>query len=212
MTALTKFQEKLISDMTNEFNRLNPKQEATGKPKKFGANTLIDCIDEEKKFNQTMDAYNKTMAKKLRKGFDENIAELTKEYKKLFDVRVGYYRNNTPLLWGGANEAFNSFNHSNDIYIGILSRIKEINKCGSFNTTYYWDMDYVKIYASLTFETISISLDNGSNVSRGKLTHISYHADSYYKNEPKYKSIDELIQNTPALQRQLTYLLKPKSN
>lgn len=205
MTALTKFQDKLISELTNEFNRLNPKQEALGKPKKFGASALLDCIDEEKKFNQTIDAYNKTMAKKLRKGFDENIAELTKEYKKLFDVTVGRFNGGT--LDGGADEAFNSYNHSNNIYIGILSRTKMSSN--GFNEFPYWEKAYVKIHASLTFETISITLDNGAKVSREKLTHISYHTGTYYDKSPKYVSIDDLIQNTPEIQRQLTYLMKP---
>ena len=86
MSNLTKFQDKLISELKGEFERINPR-EAESTNKRFSLATINKCINEEDNFMESIYSYNKKVIAKLKKQFFDELKKLTKlmiSWMKLF--------------------------------------------------------------------------------------------------------------------------------
>lgn len=77
MTNLTKFQNQLISDLQNEFAKLNPPTSNDGR---FSINALKQSISDLEAFKDSIFKYNRTMALTLEQDFNAQIEKFNEEF------------------------------------------------------------------------------------------------------------------------------------
>ena len=214
MENLTRFQASLISDLTNEFDRLNPKVDKS-KPKRFGVNTIMNCIDEEKSFIESVYAYNRGVKMKLREDLDRMTDDFMAEYEEYFNLTYGSKYSATNI-WNGLemlfDESKNSVSESDELLIYIVSNTKQLER-GSDTKDYCDGMKYIGIHVSFNVERVSITLDSGKEISLNKIKGFRFSSDSYYLYKDKgffvqSTSLDGLIQNSKRIQQNIVSLIK----
>ena len=213
MENLTRFQASLISDLTNEFDRLNPKEDKS-KPKRFGIDTINNCINEEKAFIESIYAYNRAMKKKLKESFDRMTDEFMAEYEEYFHLIYGK-RYSEKIIWNTIDTLFNveedKVEDSNELVIVVASNTKPFNR-GSDKKDFADGMDYFTIH--VTFELIreKITLDSGKGISLNKIKGLRFsNYDYLYKGkdfEYSANSLDGLIQICKQIQQTIVRLVK----
>ena len=131
MKNLTNFQQKLVDDLINEFERINPKEVETNTKKRFDLNAINEVIGEEGRLIDTMKKHNQTMIKVFENQFKEEIKAFKKEFGKLFDFQIGYQLGNSEVTRNDVaewlkynNEHLISPNESGEMRLFIVSKTR----------------------------------------------------------------------------------------
>jgi len=180
MTNLTKFQNQLISDLQNEFAKLNPPTSNDGR---FSINTLKQSISDLEAFKDSIFKYNRTMALTLEQDFNTQIEKFNKEFspvkleirnhKDIFNNEYSYeYPRNVDLTFYFEGE-------------------KDVNL---YQGTVIFDIVSVKL--ELPYDTITFFKIKGLLWSR--LGWINRDAAN------QYKSLDEFLQADKNFQAKIT--------
>ena len=210
MKNLTTVQEKLVNDLINQFEKLNPKP-TTSEGKRFGINTISEVLNEEQRLKDTMKKYNKTMMEVFIKQFDLELKNFKKEFGKLFDIQLGIpkYPHNPhdKEMWvnGSAKDISNGWN---ELYLFIVSKTKIYG--GDSNSNFCNNKAYLGIYIDFRKETYHEKLETGKEIRMTKVVGLEYRIHSYLNKERGtiYNSLDELIQKEKFVQQRLVELSK----
>lgn len=186
MTNLTTFQNQLISDLQNEFAKLNPASPTSGK---FTIAAVKQDIDSEKQFRESVFNYNKTIAQQLQEDFCNQIDTFNREFSPV-TIKWDYY--------AGQDRADHMFSddysmknpHSAEIGLSFIN-----------------DKDSVKLYVLYDFKPVEI--ETTSNTIRlYKITGLLWTRRSWVRRKssdaPMYKTFDEFVQNDKSFQRDIT--------
>jgi len=216
MENLTRFQATLIKDLTNEFDRLNPKV-SSNKPKRFGVDTIMNCINEETLFIQSINAYNREMKKKLREDLDMMTDDFMAEYEEYFHLVYGQKFNDINI-WHSLETFFdenkNGVSESEELYIYVASNSKNLER-GSDVKDWCGGKEYFLIHVSFDLERVRITLDSGKVIDLNKIKGLRFSTDSYYLYRDKdffvqSTSLDGLIQNSKRIQQRIVSMIKNK--
>lgn len=186
MTNLTTFQNQLISDLQNEFAKLNPASPTSGK---FTIAAVKQDIDSEKEFRESLFNYNKIIAEQLQEDFCKQIDAFNREFSP---VRI---------TWGnyaGQDKVDHMF--SDDYHIKKPHHaeigLSFTNEKGSVKLYVLYDFKPVEI--ETTSNTISLLKITGLLWTRRSWVHRNSSA------APMYKTFDEFVQNDKSFQQDIT--------
>lgn len=206
MSQLTDFQNELIKDLTAEFERLNPKVTESTKPNRFSIEMIENCLSEKQKFIDSVNRYNVSIAKVLKKTFDSEVKKVAKELDKYFTIQNGSYygqlsHDSDTYLFGGANKV--SQGTQSQLY--IVSRTK---KDEFYRATHYFVS--LQIYCRFKLITDSVTLKSGEVVNMHKIIGLKFSDKDYLNDKSSYiaDSLDSFIQNNQMIQRRLIDMCK----
>lgn len=180
MTNLTKFQNQLISDLQNEFAKLNPPTSNDGR---FSINTLKQSITDLEAFKDSLFEYNRTMALTLEQEFNSQIEKFNEEfspvklevrnYKDIFNDEYSYkYPQNVDLAFYFEGE------RDTNRYQGKVT------------------FDVVSVKLELPYDTVTLCKIKGLHWSRfGGLNRTETN---------QYKSLDDFLQADKNFQHHIT--------
>ena len=203
MANLTTFQEKLLKELTNEFNRINPQEKQNSGVKIFSLSSIDSCKNEEKKFIESIMKHNESMRKLFLKQFDNDIKAFKKEFGKVFDIQIGhYFRGNNKLSYGFEEFSKGNIQEHNEMYLFIVSKTKDFRG----NNDYYCNFKrYTQLYVGFNFENVNIVLESGKNVRMYKIIGLNYSNNTYlHRNSGSTinkASLHEFIQNSKSTQQ-----------
>ena len=219
MKNLTNFQQKLVDDLINEFERINPKEVETNTKKRFDLNAINEVIGEEGRLIDTMKKHNQTMIKVFENQFKEEVKAFKKEFGKTFDFQIGYQvRNNEGYLTNRNdiaewlkynNEHLISPNESGEMRLFIVSKTRTAPSSDRAN--YCNGMACLELFADFKRERVEYTLETSKKVILFKIVGMQYRAFHSYLYKEKTlntSTIDELLQNNKDLQRRMVELIK----
>ena len=206
MSQLSEFQNKLIKDLTAEFERLNPKVTESTKPNRFSIEMIENCLSEKQRFIDSVNRYNVSIAKVLKKTFDSEVKKVAKELDKYFTIQNGSYygkllHDSDTYLFGGANKV--SQGTQSQLY--IVSRTK---KDEYYRATH--NFVSLQIYCRFKLITDSVTLKSGEVVNMHKIIGLKFSDKDYLNDKSSYiaDSLDSFIQNNQMIQRRLIDMCK----
>ena len=207
-TNLTNYQAKLISDLSKEFDKLNPKTEKVG-TSRFSINTINECITEEKKFYDTIEKYNNSMVLLLHKQFKEQIKDFEKEYKKLIRLTYGTEYNPTNIQ-NNINTLFNTTKKfensgSDECQINFVSEVKR--STDSDTRKYNDGRAFFTLYVSFKLERVKIELKSGKEIVMNKIIGLNFSTRNWLHKTDSYatnrNTLDLLIQECQEVQKSI---------
>jgi hypothetical protein len=211
MSNLTKFQDKLITELKGEFERINP-SEVKSTSKRFSLDTINKCINEEDDFRESVYSYNKKVIATLKKQFFDELKKLKKEFDNLIVFNDGHMVSN--ILWGGWESFEKHYKdpQTNSVYSEIiLVNTKKENPNNYTTSLRYFDgKDYRKITCLFETQSESIILESGKEIKLFKVIGLRYTTKDWLHLEGAVfgSSLDELIQIDKDLQQKIVALLK----
>ena len=217
MSNLTKFQDKLISELKGEFERINPR-EAESTSKRFSLDTINKCINEEDNFKKSIYSYNKTVIAKLKKQFFDEFLQLSKEFDDLIVFQNGEIVNNKydGLLYWYAWDSFEA--HYKDpqtsgVYTEIaLINTNKKNTCNDSTADKFGGCEYIKLTCLFKTEDERFELESGKIIKLFKVLGLRYTTKNWIHasdaNTIFGSTLDELIQIDKNLQQRIVELLK----
>lgn len=186
MTNLTTFQNQLISDLQNEFAKLNPASPTSGK---FTIAAVKQDIDSEKQFRESVFNYNKTIAQQLQEDFCNQIDTFNREFSPVI-IKWDYYagQDNADRMFSDDYTMKNP--HSAEIGLSFIN-----------------DKDGAKLYVLYDFKPVEI--ETTSNTIRlYKITGLLWTRRNWVRRKssdaPMYKTFDEFVQNDKSFQQDIT--------
>jgi hypothetical protein len=214
MSNLTKFQEQLISDIQKEFNKLNTKEEANSKGKKFSMATIENCINEEEKFIGIIHKHNEKMVAAFSKIMLNEIKAFNKEFGKVIELKHEYLRhkNSTQGLFSDmvqTNKKSPKNNYkTNETILYFVSKVKFNHSNDQWN--YFEGADYREYYLDFKRELVSITLESGKQVQLFKIIGAQYLTKNWLHRDvsKKYDSLDEMLQLNDEVQRAMVQLVQ----
>ena len=214
MSNLTKFQEQLISDIQKEFTKLNTKEEANSKGKKFTLATIENCINEEEKFIEIVQKHNEKMIATFSKMMLKEIKDFNKEFGKVIELKYEFtkYENSKQGLFSYMVETNNKSPKdeykSYETILYFVSRVKFNRAHKDWN--YFNNADYRTYYLDFKREVVSITLESGKKVHLYKIIGAQYLTKDWLNREngKKYDSLDEMLQRDDEVQRAMVQLVQ----
>jgi virulence-associated protein VapD len=217
ISNLTPIQQGLITDLVNEFNKINPKP--TSGVSRFTFETISECLNEEERFFETLMKNNKTMIKLFEKQFKDDIKEFLKEFGKAFRVEQGYiWVNNEPrnTMEQLIEEHLKGDNRrrldlsSSEVNLFFVSNKKDYRSFNGSDSRYdYFGNAYHRIYVDFNRERVTIKLQSGKEVSFYKVVGLKYYTNEWLHRDKgeSYTSLDEFIQNNKTIQQRLVAMV-----
>jgi hypothetical protein len=215
MGNLTKFQEKLISDIQKEFTKLNTKEEANSNGKKFTLATIENCINEEEKFIEIIRHHNEKMVVAFSKIVSDEIKDFNKEFGKVIELKHEFSQN--------IHSTQGSFAHmveknkqspkndykSSETVLYFVSKVK-FNRNSDHRFDYFNNADYRTYFLDFKRELVSITLESGKKVMLFKIIGVQYFTKNWLhrENGNRYDSLDEMLQRDDEIQRALVQLVQ----
>jgi len=183
MNNLTKFQNQLITDLQNEFAKLNPP--TTQDSGRFSIATLKKDVQEVDAFKKSIWDYNKKMSAMLKESMLEQIEQFNKEFapvKLHFDSKLSMFSEDSDYYYAkNPYHAEVELKFGSDQYVGLYIL---------YNTT--------RVTITTSCETISLSKIKGLMWStRGWVC----------RNEASgvhYATLEDFIQQNTEFQRRIT--------
>jgi hypothetical protein len=183
MNNLTKFQNQLITDLQNEFAKLNPP--ATQDSGRFSIATLKKDVQEVDSFKKSIWDYNIKMSIMLEKSMHEQIEQFNKEFAPVnlyFDKRLRMFSEDSDYYYiKNPNSADAQLSFEKQEYIGLYVL---------FNTT--------RVTITTSCETISMR----------KITGLLWSTrSSLCRNDSEavhYATLEDFVQQNKNFQRKIT--------
>jgi len=215
MSKLTDFQEKLINDLRNEFNKLNTKNEASSSSKKFSLATIQNCINEEEKFREVVSKHNLKMIDAFKKMMLKEFKEFEKEFGKVIDLKYNFSTsihsnsNTFDYLFERISEKPLHIASSNETNVYLVSKVNFGNFCDS-RWNYFNNAKYFQIYLDFKVEQVCIELESGKKVQLPKIIGVQYLTKDWLRREnaSSYSSLDEMLQMDKEIQKKVVELVQ----
>ena len=203
--TLTTFQTKLINELTKEFAKLNPPTPVSDGKGRFSIAMIENSLNEKKRFYETTEKYNLTIAEMLKKSIMDEMKKFNKEFGKYLVIQNGRPKDQGVILEYTTVEnlmtkAKNPSN-SNKAELGVKSKTPTSGYGFTINVWFKTVVD-------------TVTLQNSEVVKFPKIIGLIYSngdADSLTKNwdwVSSADSLDTLIQKSPKLHKDLTNLCK----
>ena len=208
MANLTTFQEKLLKELTNEFNRINPQEKQNSGVKRFTLSSIDSCKNEETKFIESIKKHNESMRKLFLKQFDNDIKQFKKEFGKAFDIQIGYVNKYNSLKT--INNGLETFSNDkiadyNEMYVFIVSKTQAYTYNDNYN--YCNNKKYTQLYVGFKFVRVDIVLESEKNVRMYKVVGLNYSNKDYLSNKGgdaiNKSTLDEFIQSSKYTQQKM---------
>jgi len=216
MSNLSDFQKKLINELTNEFDKLNPKQKVDNGVKRFSVGTINNCINEEEKFKQTMVKHNLTMLKVFVGQLKDDIKSFQKEFGKVFDFQVGLPKGNGVAVKKTIEELETATKNAplyisnyNEVQLFIISKKKYLEKSSTSTFDPCNGKLYTDCFVALKSVREKIVLESGKEVGFEKIVGLNYALYNHNyssSNKQLFATLDGLIQGEKGMQQRMVNL------
>lgn len=208
-TNISTYQAKLLSDLSKEFDKLNPKIKVGITPK-FSLKTINHCINEEKTFIETIAKYNVSIAQVLDKQFKAEIKAFEKEYKKVMYITFGkrYSETNISGTYDTMFKSSNNCGGSRETEINFVSEVKR--NTNSDTQRYNEGQAYHTIYCSYKTERAPITLQSGKRIELQRIVGFNFSTHDWLHKNNEYatnrNTLDSLIQESKDVQQRIVYI------
>jgi len=216
METLTKNQNELIKNLVAEFQKMNSSNVVVNKSGRFTAQSIVECINEKQKVIDEIKKYNSEIFGFLIKNIEKEIEMFKAEFGNLFNIQIGRigaagflsnYKYDIDLATNYFKERNGNDLRSVEVQIFIVSKKRQYTCDSRYN--YCNGMTYQMLYISFDTERITTKLESGETFETYKLKDISFKMRDYLNdNTPKYKTIDELIQNENSVKQKMVAMCK----
>jgi hypothetical protein len=213
---LTKVQQGLVNGLISEFTKINPKP--TNGVKRFGLETINDCVAEEQRFKQTIAKHNRTMMKVFSDQLKADIKEFKKEFGKVIDIELGHSysggserQHTLEKLIEQCEKQPISDNRSTEIKLFFVSKVKKYQSSDS-RYDYFDNKQYQGIFVTFKRERVDVKLESGKGVIAFKIVGLVYKNYDWLNDDrdfcKKFSTLDEMVQNYKPLQQQIVGLVQ----
>ena len=213
---LTKIQQGLVNGLISEFTKINPKP--TNGTKRFGFDTINDCMKEEERFKQTIAKHNKTMMKVFADQLKADVKEFKNEFGKVIDIELGHYYSSggerqytLEKLIEQVEKQPISDNRSTEVRLFFVSKTKRYQSSDS-RYDYFGNRQFEGIYVNFKRERVDIVLESGKNVYAFKIVGLVYKLYDWLNDDKdhckKFSTLDEMVQSDKYLQQRIVGLVQ----
>lgn len=202
---LTKVQQGLVGGLINEFTKINPKPSSG--TKRFGADTIGQCLKEEDRFKETITKHNMTMMKVFIGQFKNDIKEFKKEFGKVIDIKLRYSYSSalceTPeqLMERNLESSKIDLIEAKETILFFVS--KTMPHSGDSRS-------YYEVYVDFKREQVNTTLESGKVVTTYKVIGLQYNTRNWLHRKDaanqSFSTLDELIQCHQPTQQRLVQL------
>lgn len=215
MENLTALQQGLINGLIKEFTKINPKP--SNGTKRFGFDTINECLKEEERFKETIAKHNLTMMKVFVGQLKGDVKEFSKEFGKVVNLEMGFKYPNQPqqhyntlekMVEQTKNQPLQN-NYSYETQLFFVSKTKNYGR-GDSRFDYFGNKEYHKVYVDFKRELVKVTLESGKVVQAYKIVGLQYNTNEWLHrdkdNNRSCTTLDELIQSHKPTQQKIVEL------
>lgn len=189
MTNLTAFQNQLISDLQNEFTKLNP---IDSNNDRFSIHTVKQSINDLEAFKESVFSFNRIMAEQLKQDCNKQIEKFNQEFSPV------------KLIHRDTNSMFdNDYYRKNPSNISRAFYFDGETDCNAWRVAVLFDYETVEL--DLPYEKYKL------NKIKGLSWGLTDWFDRNNGNKITYKTLDEFIQANKTFQHWITDEYKKKT-